>query len=369
MKTKNLYLPLILLGLITWNCSKTMVTNNTPASQVSLKSALTTGVQNLSAAVSSIKASAGYQVVSGPTDLVTKSAVMSPWDTVTNSILLADVAGIYDYKAKSYKRGHMSLMRYFNKTKDTTVMVVRLPEEKVAGSKKMLNYSPSDTLLANNYQITISDYQLKFGHGYGRSYQMASSTKIKGVEAGTLKIQSSKNRTTGYNFSSEYDFPNGFITKCLNIPGDTAVSTYSISDGTKTLYEEKYTAIRTDSVSRHREKEFSLTIGDVVIVRQLGHGQASLDSAKVYVSGVLQLKSKVEIVDDSDNKPGDDSDKCITNHKRELKITFDDGTTKTLTELTGAVITNIRDLFTAMRQAYFGTAIVDWIAWDVYTKK
>ncbi len=369
MKTKNLYLVILILGLISWNCSKTTLTNSTPPTQVSLKSALTQGVQDLSTAVSAIKSSTGYQVVAGPADLQTKSAVMSPWDTATTSILLSNIAGVYDYKAKMFKRGHMAMMRFFNKTADSSLMVVRLPEEKIAGSKKMLSYSPSDTLLANNYKITISDYQLKFGHGFGRSYQMASSTNIKGVEAGTLKISSTKNRTTGYNFSSEYDFPNGFITKCLNIPGDTAVSTYSISNGTKVLYEEKYTAIRTDSMSRHREKEFSLTIGDVMIVRQLGHGQASLDSAKVYVAGVLQLKSKVEVVDNTTNTPSDDADKCVTNHKRDLKITFDDGTTKTLTELTGAVIDNIGTLFTSLRQAYFGTAIIDWIAWDVYTKK
>ena len=369
MKTKNFYLVVCILGLFTWSCNKTdsLKTPGTP--QVSLKSALTTGVQDLSTAVTSITGSAGYQVVNGPTDLVTKSMVVSPWDTVTHSILLADIAGIYDYKAVKFRWMHFDSMRFFNKTKDTTVMVVRLPEEKVKGSRKLLSYSPADTLLVNNYKITVSDYKYSFSHSIGSSYQMASAINIKGVAAGTYKIQYSKNKVTGYHFSSEFDFPNGFITKTYYTPGDTAISVYAISNGKKTLYEEKYTAIKTAATGgKHREREFSLTIGDVMIVRELGHQQASLDSAKVYVAGVLQVKSKVEIVANS-STPSDDTDNCFTNHKRDLKITFDDGTTKTLSELAGSVITNIGDLFTSLRQANFGTAIIDMVAWDVYFKK
>ena len=369
MKTKNFYLVVMVLGLIAWSCNKTDILK-APGTQVSLKSAITSGVQDLSTAVSAITTSAGYQVVNGPADLLTKSVLISPWDTVTHSILLADVAGIYDYKAVSYRRMFMQMMRFFNKTKDTTVMVVRLPEEKVKGSRKLFSYNPADTLLSNNYKITVSDYKFIFSHTVGSSYEMASAINIKGVNAGTYKIQYTKNKVTGYHFGSEFDFPNGYITKTYYTPGDTAISDYSISNGTKILYEEKYTAIKSAaSGDRHREKEFSLTIGDVMIVRQLGHQQASLDSAKVYVGGVLQLKSKVEIIDDSTNPTVDPTDNCFTNHKRDLKITFDDGTTKTLSELAGTVITNIGDLFTSLRQANFGTAIIDMIAWDIYFKK
>ena len=370
MKTKNLYLLVFIFGLLSWSCSKTSLVNTNPATAVSLKSSLTQGVQDLSSAVTSITTSAGYQVVNGPTDLLTKSAVVSPWDTVTHSVLLADIAGVYDYKATQVKRNHMpSIMRFFNKTKDSTLMVIRLPEEKVKASKKMFTYSPSDTLLTNNYKITVSDYQVRTSHATGSSYEMASAINIKGVAAGTYKITTSQNKTTGYHFASEFDFPNGFVTKCYYTPGDTAVSVYSISDGTKVLYEEKYTAIKSATDNKHREKEFSLTIGNVEIVRQLGHSQASLDSAKVYVAGVLQLKSKVEIVDKTTDPTADKTDDCISNQKRDLKITFDDGTTKTLSELTGSVITDISALFTSLREANFGTAIIDWIAGDIYFKK
>jgi hypothetical protein len=367
MKTL-IYCSAFVFGMLAISCSKTNEMG-TASNTVSLKSALTQGIQNLSTAMTAISTSQGSQVVKGPADLLTKSATISLWDTVSHSILLADIAGVYEYKATTFKRGHMPMMRFFNKTKDSTLMVVRLPEEKVKGSKKLLNYSAGDSMLTNNYQITVSDYQLSSSHSTGTTYQMASAIKISDVDAGQYKIQSSKSKQSGYNLASEYDFPNGYITKCSYTPGDTAVSTYAISKDSKTLYEEKYTAIRTDSLNKHREKEFSLTIGDVVIVRQLGHNQASLDSAKVYVAGVLQLKSKVEIVDNTNDPTGDKADHCITNHKKELKITFDDGTTKTLSELTGTVITDIGTLFTSLREANFGKAIVDYIAWDIYFKK
>jgi len=109
-----------------------------------------------------------------------------------------------------------------------------------------------------------------------------------------------------------------------------------------------------------------LTIGNVLIQRSLTPGQSTLDSAKVYVGGVLQLHSKVEIVDTTVTDPVDNS---ITSQRRELKITFDDGTSQTFTQLAGTVIDNIYALFTSMRQVTFATGIVDWIAWDVYNGK
>jgi len=363
MKAKSLFLAAAVLGLISWNCSKNGLNNSSDTA--SLKTSLTSGVQDLKTAMNAISTSAGYQVLAGPADLTTKSAVVSPLDTVTHSILLADIAGVYDYKANTITKGHNSILRFFTKTAENSQMIVRLPEEKVKASKLLLHYTPSDTLLTNNYVVTLSNYAYNFKYFIGWDYKMASAIKIKDVNAGALSIQSSNNKTGGYKFASEFVFPNGYVTKCQYTSGDTAISVYAITNGTKTLYEEKYTAIKSSTESRHRETAFSLTIGNVVITRNLVKGQSSLDSAKVYVGGVLQLKSKVELVDNTT----DTTDKCITNSKRELKITFDDGTTSTFTELAGTVITDISSLFTSMRQVYFATSIIDWIAWDVYTNK
>jgi len=360
MKSESLFLAVVVLGLISWSCNKNQ-SLNTSANPVTLKSALTSGISELTAAVNTISSSSGYQVLSGPTDLTTKSAVISPLDTVTHSILLADIAGVYDYKASAVTKGHPSILQFFTKTAANTQMIVRLPEEKVNASRTLLRYTPSDTLLTNNYVVTLSDYEYNFKYFVNWNYKMASSIKIKDVDAGVLSIQSSNSTASGYQFASKFVFPSGYVTKCQYTSGDTAISDYAITNGTKTLYEEKYTAVKSSSDLKHRETSFSLTIGNILITRSLGKGQ-SLDSAKVYVGGVLQLNSKVELVD----KTTDTTDKCVTNQKRELKITFDDGTTSTFTELAGTVITDISSLFTSMRQVYFATSIIDWIAWDIF---
>ena len=364
MKTKSYYLAVLILGLFWTSCNKTDNLNSAANSQ-SLQSSIKNGIVDLKSALSAISSSPGYQVLAGPADLTTKSATITPLDTITHSLLLSDIAGVYDYKAKTVAHGPGSIMRFFNKTAENPLMIVRLPEEKVKASKMMLRYNPADTLLVNNYVVTISKYQYDFNWFVSYKYNMASAIKIKDVDAGTLKITSSNSKADGYHFASEFDFPNGYVTKCKYVSGDTATSVYAILNGTKTLYEEKYTAIKTSTDFRHRETSFSLTIGNVQIFRDLKPGTASLDSAKVYVGGVLQLKSKVELVD----KTTDPADKCLTNQKRELKITFDDGTTKTFTELAGAAVTDITTLFASMRSVYFATGIIDWIAWDVYSKK
>jgi hypothetical protein len=364
MKVKSLILSVAFLSVISWNCSKSGDLTSLEG-QGTLKSAVSLGMQDLATAVQAITTSASYQVISGPSDLTTKSLSVSLLDTVQHSILLSDIAGVYDYKATAVAGTNGAMLRFFNKTAESSLMVVRMPEEKVKASKGLLHYTPADTLLVNNYVVSLSDYQYRFRYYNGWTYQMASSIKIKDVDAGVLKIATSNDKTAGYHFSSEFNFPSGYVTKCTYTSGDTAISDYAITKGTKVYYEEKYVAIKTSSELKHRETEFSLTIGEVLIVRKLDRTQTSLDSAKVYVSGVLQTKSKVEIVD----KTTDTTDKCITGQKRELKITFDDGTSKTFTELAGGVITDISTMFASVRQANFSTAIIDWIAWDIYTNK
>ena len=366
MKTRSLYLAALMLGFISWSCTKSDNLNAPGANQGTLKTSINNGVTELTSAMNNITSSAGYQVLSGPSDLTTKSLVLSPLDTVTHSILLSDIAGVYDYKAKTITKGHRSFLSFFTKTAANPLMIVKLPEQKVVNSRTLLRYTASDTLLANDYVITLSDYQYRFKYFNGYTYQLASSINVKNVDAGLLKVTTSNNQTSGYHFASEFDFPSGYVTKMQYSSGDTATSVYSILKGAKTLYEEKYTAIRTSASSWHREKSFSLTIGNVLIQRSLIPGQSTLDSAKVYVGGVLQLHSKVEIVDTTVTDPVDNS---ITSQRRELKITFDDGTSQTFTQLAGTVIDNIYALFTSMRQVTFATGIVDWIAWDVYNGK
>ncbi|MFZ4456523.1 MAG: hypothetical protein ACOYOT_09905 [Bacteroidales bacterium] len=361
MRTKVFSFALLTLALLTFSCNKSDDAL-TPIASTSLKSAINENVTALNTALNTISNSAGFQILN---DGSLKSATESPIDSLlTNQILLSDISGVYDYKMPSLKRGPLSSQRFFNKTGENSLMVVRLPEEKVKNWRSMLSYNPADTSLVNNYVVSLSEYEYKFHSHVGYSYKMASAINVKSVDAGVLKIQTSNNYVNGYKYASEFAFANGYKTICSYTTGDTIVSTYAITNGLKTLYEEKYTAIKNTNEFRHRERSFSLTIGDVQVIRQIGV-KNSLDSAKVYVAGVLQTNAKVEIVD----KTVDPNATTVTNKGRELKITFDDGTSSTFTQLAGAAIDNINSLFTAMRQVTFSTNVVDWIAWDIYKSK
>ncbi len=365
MKTKRIYLFLVALSVITWGC-----TTQNDLSVKSLKTSITTNAQELSTAMDVITSSPGYQVLSTENVSSTTGAsyVHQPYviDSTYNSIMLSDISGIYDYQAANYKRWNPSLLNFFVRTGDSDHMIVRLPESKVKNPHYLLHYSAADTLLTNNYVIDLSDYQYKFNRYLGWDYQMASSISVSDTAAGTLQIKSSNDRTNGYNFSSEFAFANGYTTKTTYASGDTIVSSYSITKDAKTLFEEKYTATKSSTVPRHREREYSLTIGDVQIVRNSGPN--SLDSAKVYVAGVLQTNAKVEIIDVT-TTASDTTETCLTNHRRDIQITFDDGTVTTVSELLGSTIDNIRTLFVSLRQVYFATSVVDRIAWDVYINK
>jgi len=367
MKTKSYYVGLVLLGFLTWSCSNT----DELASSKSLKTSINSSAQELTLAMNAITTSAGYQALSTSTETTSPSfshPQVAAFDSTYSSILLADISGVYDYKTTEYRKWSPSLLRFFVRSADNADMIVNLPKEKVQKPYNLLRYFPKDTVLVNDYKIDLSKYDYKFNRSLGWDYSMASNINISGVNAGDLKIQSSNHRTNGYHFASSFAFASGYITNTSYTSGDTIISLYNISKENKTLYEEKYTAIRTSTTSRHREKEYSLTIGNVQIVRT--PGKSSLDSAKVYVGGVLQLHSIVKFIDVTSTSLNPDStETSITNHKRELQITFDDGTSTTIKQLLGNTIDNIRTLFVSLRQTYFATGVVDWIAWDIYKNK
>ena len=370
MKTKSYFLGLVLLGLLTWSCSNK---DELSASQGSLKASMNTGAQNLSSAMTAISSSAGYQVLATSSSSNAPSLVKSinsnsgpffstPMDTIT----LADIAGTYDYKASKYKKWHPELFNFFAKTGTNTDFIVRLPASKVKNPGSLLRFTPSDTLLVNNYVIDVSKYNYNFGR-FLWNYTLASTITIDNIAAGVLNIQSSRNKTNGYHFMSDFAFANGYDAKIVYSTGDTILSDYTISKGTTILFDEQFTSIKNDTASRHREKVYSLTVGNVKIVRTPTHGNNGLDSAKVYVGNVLQTKAKVKFIDVTSKS--DTTEFSIIGHNRDLQITFDDGTTQTVSQLLGATITDVRTLFVSLRQVYFATNIVDWVAWDVFMNK
>ena len=101
-----------------------------------------------------------------------------------------------------------------------------------------------------------------------------------------------------------------------------------------------------------------MTIGEVKIINK-----PFVHQVEVYLNGVLQSNALVEIIDKAE-----DSEASVCK-KREIQITFDDGTTATISSLIGKSIENIKTLFDSLHQVYFAAYVIDWIAYDIYYQR
>lgn len=278
-------------------------------------------------------------------------------------INLSDISGVYEYSWKRVKRAQFQPLRFFDRIADNDNMIIHLPVQKVKNFHRLFSYHPNDTLLENNFEINVSDYLLSRHYEKGLEYKLSSEMILEGNSIGTLNLERLRNKINGLNFTSTYMLANGYAVTNIQNSGDTAVSVYSIAKDDVVLYEEKIMSYRVDQEKKHREKIFSLTIGNVQIVRT--PGPQGLDSAKVYVDGVLQTNATVEIVF---NQP-DTENLGVTNQKRDVKITFDDGTSVLIRDLKENTIADIGTIFQAVRQAGFASVIVDRIASNIYWQK
>lgn len=334
---------------------------------VSLKVSLTTGIEDLSTATRTIQNSEAFNLLAGiaPGAENSNAPTLAP-DYRNDSLVitLQDVKGVYEYSWKKVKRLNFNLLRVFDRTADSDHLIVRLPVAKVKNYHRLFLYANNDTTLTNNFEADVAEYLLSLHYLKGLEYKLNSTLKVDDTPLGTIKISRTRNKVNGYNFTSEYALSMGYVVSNTQNSGDTAVSVYAISKEDKVLYEEKMTSYRQSQENRMREKIFSLTIGNVTIVRIAGAD--SFATAKIYVGGKLQENAKAEIITSEETN----EEKGITYQRRDVKLTFEDGTTTTIRELKGETIEDLGLIFKAVRQIGFATEIVDRIASNIYhTKK
>ena len=92
-------------------------------------------------------------------------------------------------------------------------------------------------------------------------------------------------------------------------------------------------------------------------------GNQNSKNVQIAVNGVVQPDANVTIVD---NENDDEASVC---KKRDVQITFEDGTVTTVSDLIGSSVENIKTLYTSLHQVYFAAYIVDWIAYDIYYQR
>lgn len=338
------------LSAMLWSCTK----NDGTVSNLSLKQSINQSALDLNNAMSAISASEAYSILTVNSG-TQKSANLTE-SQYKVYITLDTIKGVYNYKpVPRTDRWGFSLIRYFSKSSDNSKMIVNMPLKKVVNPHALREYVPADSSLANNFSIAVSDYHNNYNNYHDFDYILASEISVDKVIAGNLNIKYVISPTNGIQYASQYAFSGSYTADYKYESGDTTVSSFTITGSDKVLYEEKLLTVKNDTARFGREHQYTLTIGDVQITRKSG-----IKKVQVFVNGVLQTNAVIEIVDKvADNE----ASVC---KKRDIKITFDDGTTTTISALIGNSVENIKTLFDSLHQVYFAAYVVDWIAYDIY---
>jgi hypothetical protein len=349
MKTiGKISLTIVFLGAFLYGCTEKAGMNlNT-----SLKQAVYQSATDLNTAVSNLSSTKAFSILTMSSGSL-KSATATD-ATYKVYITLDTVKGLYQYKpATRPDKWGWSLIKFFKKTSDNSKMIVQMPLSKISNPRTLRQYNPADSTLKNNFQITVSDYHNNYNSYWDYDYNLASEISIDNATAGNLNIKSIVSPANGIQYASSYVFSGSYTAKYAYTSGDTTLSSFSILNGSTLLYQEKLQTVRNDTARFGREKTYTLTIGNVQLVRKAG-------STSVYVDGILQPAATVTVIDKAA-----DSEASVV-HKRDIQITFEDGTTTTISALIGKSIDNMATLFDSLHSVYFAAYVVDWIAYDIY---
>jgi hypothetical protein len=325
---------------LAWGCSKN-------DSDLNLKRSVEKGVADINNAISSISETQGYQLLT-----LGANAAKSE-DGFNDSITLGLIAGIYNFQPSPVMTHHFYYpYRLFKKTGTSDKMIVNLPERMIFHPKYLTNYNPGDSVPKNNFTITASDYHFYYSWWNSLDYKLSAGLTHDTKDVGSMDVAAASSSWRDHSYSSEFTFTEGYSIAAEWQTGDTSVSSFALLKDDDILLKESRVFIWN---AHHKgEKQYTLTIGNVDIKRMTG-----VDSIQVYLDGVLQKEAAAFITDDSDTTG------TICN-KRDILLTFDDGTTAKLSEMINPALTSLRTLIDSLHSMYFAKNIVDYIAVSIY---
>jgi len=339
---KITFLFLVGAALLMWQCTRT-------TDSLSLKSSVDESAAKINTAMSVISGTKGYE-------LMTLTDLTKAEESFNDSINLDMIAGVYDFVPDTfYCRNFYKPFWRFKKTAESEMLVMNMPQKLVFHPRFLFNPNPPDTIAANDFTITASDYHFYYSFLHKYDYKLMAGFALKGEDIGSLDVMYNGESFSGSSYSSEYKFTDDYSVLVSYEKGDTSVSTFALKKGDDVLLSEEQSFIWKGF--HQSERKYTLTIGDVQIVRGTG-----IDSVQVYLNGVLQKTAGAKIVDEGDG----DGSVC---HHRDILLTFDDGTTAKLSELIGPALDILKTLTDPMREMYFAKHIVDHLAFSVYYQR
>jgi hypothetical protein len=343
-KAMKKYIIVIILftGLAGWQCSK-------QEDRANLKESLQSSAEEINMAVSKIAETRGYELISVTGDDGKSAECYNLIDTID----LDMVAGIYDYQPNAFRHHHYFFpVSFFKKTGENEHMIVNMPHRMMFRPKYFFNYCTCDTVRKNNFTIDAADYHLYFGGWNTFDYKLTAGFTYDSEKIGDCDITSIADKEEGNSYTSKFNFTEGLSITVDRVSGDTSESSFALMDEDELLLREKSIFVR--SGYKITERQYILSIGKVDIKKGTG-----VDSVQVFLDGVLQKKAAKIVTD------GEGEEKSIC-RKRDLEITFDDGTKTKVSTLIGPARETLKTLVSSLRDMYFARNIVDYIALSVY---
>jgi len=339
---KILIITASILAVISWQCSKV-------DQSLSLKESVELTTDRINTAFDKIADSKGYRLLSVTEDGTKTEGI----DGFRDSIELELIAGVYDFKPGTEKPRNLYFpLRLFAKTNDSDKLIVNMPE-KLAFHPRYLHFCDrADSVLENNFTISASEYHFYYNWWNNSDYKLVADFTLNGEDVGGIEMLTAwKSGTAGIQ-TKNFTFPEGYtIVKSVET-GDTVTMVFALARNEETLLMESLSF--TGDGFKRKEKQYILSIGNVDIKRTTG-----IDSIQVFLDGVLQKKAGAKIVDNDDYN----SSIC---HKRDILLTFDDGTTANLSDLISPSMETLKSLSKSLGEMYFSRHIVDYIAFSIY---
>ncbi len=331
------------MAVTAWQCTK-------DEKDLSLKESIERSAARINTAADVISVSKGFSILT-----VTGDGAKSDDNYgFRDSIDLEMIAGIYDFKPGEAKHHHLFFpLRLFEKTGVSNKMIINMPE-KLAFHPTHLHFCDrADSVLKNNFTIRAADYHYYFTGWKNSDYRLAADFSLNSEDVGSMSMFSTwKPGFTG-EYSNQFTFPGGYSVISSGSTGDTVKMIFALAEGRDVLLKE--TLILTGKEFRHHERQYILSVGNVDMKKTSG-----IDSIQVFLNGVLQKKAAAKITDDeADNNPS----VC---RRRDILLTFDDGTTAKLSDLLSPARTTLKLLYRSVGDMFFSKYIVDYIALSIY---
>ncbi|HNR42231.1 MAG TPA: hypothetical protein PKL65_08370 [Bacteroidales bacterium] len=334
---------LCIMAVTAWQCTK-------DERNLSLKESIERSAARINTAADAISVSKGFSILT-VTDYGAKSDDNYGF---RDSIDLEMIAGIYDFKPGEAKHHHHFFpLRLFEKTGESDKMIINMPE-KLAFHPMHLHFCDrADSVLKNNFTIRAAGYHYYFTGLNNSDYRLEADFSLNSEDIGKMSMYSAWKQGFTGEYSKKFTFPEGYSVISSGSTGDTVKLIFALAEGGDILLKEAL--ILTGKDFRHHERQYILSVGNVDMKKTSG-----IDSIQVFLNGVLQKKAAAKITDaEADDNPSI----C---RRRDILLTFDDGTTAKLSDLLSPARKTLKLLHRSIGEMYFSKYIVDYIALSIY---